>query len=124
MPATAITLAAGNRLKIGTPVVAVATAAIDAANGNTIAKPAEGWDRAIIEITNTFAGAKSATIAKGTGSQSIVAADLTQSMAQNEVWYFLVSPSARFEQADGSISITYTASMTGTVRVWILPVGM
>ena len=119
MAVTAITLTSANRLKIGTPVVQVtASGNIDATNGNTIAKPVEGWDRVIIEFTNTFAGAK------GAGSQSVVPADLVQSLAQNEVWYFLVSPSARFEQADGSISITYTASMTGSVRVYVLPVGM
>jgi phage tail sheath gpL-like len=124
MPLTAITLASTNRLKIGTPVAQPSTAAIDATNGNTIAKPVEGWDRVVLEITNTFAGAKSATIAKGVGTQSILAADLTKSMAQNEVWYIPVSPSARFEQADGSITLTYTAGMTGTVRVFVLPVGL
>lgn len=125
MALTAITLATANRLKIGAAVIQPASpAAIDAANGNTIAKPVEGWDRVILEVTNTYAGAKSVTLVGGAGTQSINKGDLTQSLAQNEVWYIPVSPSARFEQADGSITLTYTSAMTGTVRVFVLPVGL
>jgi phage tail sheath gpL-like len=121
---TAITLSASNYLALGSGLVEPSGASIDAANGNTIAAPANGWDRVVLRIVNTFAGAKSVTLAGGLSSASINKADLTIAMAQNEIRYIPVSPSSRFVQADGSITLTYTASMTGTVQVLCLPVGM
>ena len=109
---------------MGGSIVEPSTAAIDATNGNSIAQPLpEGWDRVILRIVNTFAGAKSVTLKAGDASFPIPL-DYTVSMAQNEIRYIPVSPSARYAKADGSIALTYTAGMTGTVQVLVEPVGM
>ena len=109
---------------MGGSIVEPSTAAIDATNGNSIAQPLpEGWDRVILRIVNAFAGAKSVTLKAGAASFPIPL-DYTVSMAQNEIRYIPVSPSARYAKADGSIALTYTAGMTGTVQVLVEPVGM
>ena len=124
MALTPITTSAANRLIIGGSLVEPATAAIDATNGNTIAMPAGGWDRVVLRVVNTFAGAKSVTLKAGASSAAIIPGDYTISMAQNEIRYIPVTPSARYMQPDGSITLNYTAGMTGTVQVLIVPVGM
>lgn len=97
------------------------TTAIDATNGLTIAASSD-MSRLLIEVTNTFAGAKSVTFKAGANppAQRAGIGDLVVSIAQNGVHLFVLE-SARFAQADGSISVDFTASMTGTMRAMSLP---
>ena len=126
MARTAITIsvAKNNYLKIGTPTIAPTPDNIDASNGNSIAVPVGGFDRVVLEVTNTFAGAKSVTVKAGAHSAAVNGADLVQSIPQSAVYYIPLTPSARFLQADGTIALTYDSGMTGTVRVFCLPVGV
>lgn len=97
------------------------TTAIDPTNGMVIA--ANSFTRRLlIEFTNTFAGSKSATIRAGVNPPAVRSGlgDLVQAIAQNGV-YIACIESARFAQADGSINLDFTASMTGTVRAIALP---
>jgi len=121
---TAMTIAAANRIPLASSLVEPSTQAIDATNGNTIVAPAEGWDRVVLRIVNTTAATKVVTIAAGAGTHALNAGKLDISMAQNEIRYVPLSPSAKYVQADGSITITYAAGTTGTVQPLVLPVGM
>ena len=98
-----------------------ATTAIDASNGNTIAAPV-GAAALLVEVTNSFAGAKHVIFKGGANppAQRTGLGDLDRSLAQNEVNLFVLE-TARFAQADGSISIDFTASTTGTLRAIALP---
>lgn len=97
-----------------------ATTAIDATNGNTIA--AGDTPLLLVEVTNTFAGSKSVIFRAGDNppAQRAGLGDLTVALAQNAVNLFVLE-TARFIQDDGSISIDFTASMTGTLRAIALP---
>ena len=91
------------------------------ANGATI--PASGDTRKLlIEFNQTDATARVATILKGAGSQAVRAGlgNLAVTCAQNAPEYVVIE-SARFAQADGSISIDFAASWAGTVRAYRLP---
>ncbi len=98
-----------------------ATTNIDASNGMSILAPT-GGGKVLVEVTNTFAGAKHVIFKAGANPPAERAGlgDLDRSLAQNEVNLFVLE-TARFAQADGSISVDFTASTTGTVRAIALP---
>jgi len=120
---TAITISASNVIPYASSLIEPGTAAIDAADGNSLALPSpQGGDRVVLRIVNTFAGVKVVTIAAGNSSAAINSAALAISMAQNEIRYVLVD-TAKHLNSDGTITITYAAGTTGTVQVLVLPVG-
>jgi len=120
---TAITISASNVIPLGSSLIEPGTAAIDAANGNSLALPTpQGGDRVLLRIVNTTAATKVVTVAAGNSSAAINTAPLAISMAQNEIRYVLLT-TAKYLNADGTISITYAAGTTGTVQVLVLPVG-
>jgi hypothetical protein len=81
----------------------------------TIAGPLEEY---LFSITQTDASARVATIVAGDNPPALSAGqgDLTQSMAQNEVWEISGLESGRFLQNDGTLHIDLAASFAGTVR--------
>ena len=90
--------------------------AIVAANTNTFAYPKEG--KLVIQLNNTFAGAKNFTFAAGDGISSGQGSKVI-AMAQNDV-RFIVLESSRFSN-DNKISLTYEAGTTGFVQAFYLP---
>jgi hypothetical protein len=94
-------------------------AAIDSKNGNAIGPiPHEAFDRALVEITAKAAG--TITLKGGLGPHGYQMPDVSHEVAQGDVVY--LSPSRdHFRQPDGSIGLAYSAGMTGTVRVLLLP---
>jgi hypothetical protein len=102
-----------------------ATTAIDQVNGMTVAftntaipSGSTMWDLVIVFL-NTFAGAKSIIIRAGASNPPAFRkdkGDLTISNAGTSVTTYIsgLEP-ARYAQADGSLSIDFTASVTGTV---------
>jgi hypothetical protein len=99
--------------------------AVDVANGMTVALASTAipagssmWDLVIVFV-NSFAGAKSIIIRAGTSNPPAFRkdkGDLTISNAGSSVTTYVggLEP-ARYTQSDGSLSIDFTASTTGTV---------
>lgn len=77
----------------------------------------------VIEITQTDASARVATVLAGDNPPALEAGqgNLTQSMAQNEVWIIGPLTSGRFIQDDGKINIDLAASFAGTIRAYRIP---
>lgn len=77
----------------------------------------------VVEITQTDASARVATIKAGVNPPAVGAGqgDITQSMAQNDVHLFGPFESGRFAQADGSLNIDLAASFAGTIRAYRVP---
>lgn len=91
--------------------------AIDAANSMIFAYPTEG--DLIIQLNNTFAGAKNFIFAAGFGIDKDLGT-LTIAMAQDDVRY-IVLPSNRYKNSDGNLSLTFEASTTGFVQAFYTP---
>jgi hypothetical protein len=112
-------------LAIDAKVDAPSAVAIVHADGATI--PAGGDTRKLLLVlTNTTAGTKIMTIKKGLGSQAVRAGvgDLAISFGAGNVTAqvkYVVIESARFAQADGSISIDFAADTTGFMNAYRLP---
>lgn len=94
------------------------TAAADQANGNTIANAYP--ELTVLRISNTTAGALNAILRAGTKplAESSGQGDLTVSVPANGTVFVGPVESARFIQADGSLSIDYAAGFTGTVTAF------
>ncbi len=94
------------------------TTAIDATNGMNLV-PSKLLTDILIEVTNTFAGAKNVIFRAGVNppAQRSGLGDLTVSIAQNGVHLFNLE-TARFAQADGSINIDFDSGTTGTMRAF------
>lgn len=77
----------------------------------------------IIEITQTDATARAATLVAGDNPPADAAGqgNVTQSIAQNAVWLIGPQTSARFIQSDGKIHIDLAASFAGTIRAYRIP---
>lgn len=90
--------------------------AIVAANTNKFAYPNEG--KLIIQLNNTFAGAKNFTFSAGDGISS-GQGDLVIEMAQDDVRY-IVLESSRFNNAN-LITLEYEAGTTGFVQAFYTP---
>jgi hypothetical protein len=91
--------------------------AIDAANTMTFLYPKEG--KLLIELNNTFAGAKVFTFAAGVGTASGLGA-LALELAQDDVRYVVLS-SDRLKDAAGKVTLSFAASTTGFVKAFYLP---
>lgn len=91
--------------------------AIVAANTNTFAYPREG--KLVLQLNNTYAGAKVFTIAAGTFCASGKGA-LEVSLAQDEV-KFLVVDGDRHKNNSGLVSLTYESGTTGFVQALYVP---
>jgi len=90
--------------------------AIVAANTNTFAYPKEG--KLVIQLNNTFAGAKNFTFAAGDGISSGQGAK-TIAMAQDDVRFIVLNSSRHC--TDNLISLTYEAGTTGFVQAFYTP---
>lgn len=120
MARTAVTI---NNLALGSHIADPTADAIDAANGMYVA--AQNY-RVLLRIKNTFAGAKTITVAAGNRPPAIVAAAAAQSYAQDEVKWYLLEPAggARHSQADGKTNIDFAAGTTGEITAFLLPQGI
>lgn len=106
------------------------TTALDATNGHVITAPAQ-TELLWIEVTNTFAGAKTVTIKAGVYPPAMLASQGALgpvSMAQNEVRIFGPFESGRFDQAlaaadaaDNAIHVDLQSGTTGTITAFALP---
>jgi hypothetical protein len=94
------------------------TAAADQVNGNTIANAYP--ELTVLRISNTTAGALNATLRAGTKplAESSGQGDLVVSVPASGTVFIGPQESARFIQADGSLSIDYAAGFTGTVTAF------
>lgn len=124
MPRTAVTPTAFSRTA---KVVRPAGTTIDATlvtNGVVIA-PEFPLEELVVEVTNTFAGAKIVTIQSGTNPPALSAGqgDMTGSQAQNEVAYYGPFESARFRQtgAEPGLHVDFESGTTGTIRAYRVP---
>jgi len=95
--------------------------AIVAANTHVIA-PTKASSKVIVQLNNTFAGAKDFTILAGKNPPADAAGqgDLVVSLAQNATG-LVVLESARFWQSDGTIRINVAAATTGFISAIQLP---
>ena len=77
----------------------------------------------VVEITQTDASARIATLVAGDNPPADAAGqgDLAKSMAQNEVWIIGPTTSARFIQNDGTLLLDLAASFAGTIRAYRVP---
>ena len=91
--------------------------AVVAADTVEIAYPKEG--RLLIQLNNTFAGAKTFTFAAGFGVASGQGA-LTVSLDQDDVKYIVLS-SDRFKDSSGNVSMTFESGTTGFYQAFYLP---
>lgn len=96
----------------------------DPTNGHYIDVSGVPLEEVVVEFTQTDATARAATIVAGDTPPALEAGqgNITQSMAQNAVWYF-AGNGGRFKQADGGgqLHIDLATSFAGTVRAYRLP---
>lgn len=97
-----------------------AGAAVDVANGHTI--PANGkTQNLILEVANTFAGAKNVTIKAGANPPAFRSvADLVIAVPASSTRIISLPESAAYVQADGSLWVDYESGTTGTVIAYQL----
>ena len=106
--------------------------AIDAANGMTIALPSNAIpaspdaEQLLLYVQNTFAGTKTVIVRAGTSNPPAFRGglgDLTSGNLTASTGTAFIGPfdSARFVQSDGSVSVDFAASMTGTIWAVIVP---
>ena len=111
---TALGIDAGTARPAGT-TVDPANDLVIAAGGNT--------GKLLVELTNTDATARVATIVAPTDSQQAVRSSLGSvavTCAQNVPQYVVIE-SARFAQSNGDIHIDLASSFAGTARAYRLP---
>jgi hypothetical protein len=77
----------------------------------------------VLEFTQTDATARAFTIVAGDSPPALSAGQgsITQSMAQNSVYYVAGLESGRFLQSDGTLHIDLAASFAGTIRAYRVP---
>ena len=124
MPRTAVVPTAFSRTA---KVVQQAGTTIDATlvpNGVVIT-PDFPLEELVVQVTNTFAGAKIVTVQSGSNPPALSAGqgDMTGSQAQNEVAYYGPFESARFRQtgAEPGLHVDFEAATTGTIRAFRMP---
>lgn len=101
--------------------------------GATIAAP-PGPNRVLLIVNNSYSAAKNVTVrAGGSGVtaagatavavpfEAAAAGDLVVNVAASGTQVIALATSARFTQADGSLSIDFDTAMTGTITVLALP---
>lgn len=118
MARTAVTV---TTLTANSKIVKPGTNAIDVANGHTI--PVAGQSgRLVMEIANTFAGAKNLTIKVGVNPPAFRAsADLVIALTASSTNIVSLIESAAYIQADGSIWMDFEAATTGTIIAYLVP---
>lgn len=94
----------------------------DASNDHSI-DPGGPSEEIIIRIKQTDGSARVATLKAGTFPPALDEGqgDVTQSMAQNEVWFIGPIQSGRFMQSNGLIYIDLAASFAGTIEAFKIP---
>ena len=100
-----------------------ASSAVDPTNGHTIAAGGK-TDKIFLRVNNTNAGAKNVTVKAGVNPPAFRQGlgDLVVSVpATTGERYIGPLESARFAQADGSISVDCEAAMTGTISAYRMP---
>lgn len=109
------------QLVLNTPLTNPTGTAIVAANTHVIT-PTKATSKVLLRLTNTFAGAKVFTIQAGSNPPADAAGQgaITQSLAQNEVWWVVVE-SSRVTKSNGTIVVTVEASTTGFIAAFQLP---
>lgn len=103
--------------------VARATTAADTTNDHSIALGDCPLEELVVIITQTDASARIATIVAGTNPPGNAAGqgNLSQSMAQNEVWNISGLESSRFLTVVAGVAYLYidlAASFTGTIQAY------
>lgn len=102
-----------------------AGASVDATNGMTIADP--GPYKVILEVSNSLTTSKNVIVRAGTSSSGSVSdtvysqqtkGDLTVAVAASSTVVIELDETDRFVQSDGSLSIDFDASSSGTI--WAL----
>jgi hypothetical protein len=119
MPRDAVVVTA---LTSGVAATTPAGTAINPANGATIAG-AGVTNRLLLRITNTNGTNRVATVKAGANPPALRSGlgDLAITVPATTGDVSLVVESARFLQADGSISVDFGASMTGIISAVRLP---
>jgi hypothetical protein len=119
MPRTDVPI---SNLAAGVTIRPAATTA-DTTNDHVIGPLTFPLEELVIEITQTDATARVATILAGDSPPALSAGqgDLSQSMAQNAVYYFAGLESARFLHNDGTVQIDLAASFAGSLRAYRVP---
>lgn len=116
MARTAVTV---TELAAGTITARPAGTTADPTNDHSVAInfPLE---ELLLEITQTDATARTATIVAGDSPPALSAGqgDISQSIAQNAVYVVGGLESARFLQSDGTLHIDLAASFAGTIRAY------
>lgn len=121
MPRDAVTV---TQLVSGVAATTPAGTTINTTNGATIAAVGD-TARLLLRITNTDVSARVATIKAGANPPALRAGlgDLAITVPASTGNVSVVVESARFMQADGSISVDFAASMAGIISAVRLPKG-
>lgn len=94
-------------------------------NGVVVPASSGPMEEFLVEVTNTFAGAKIVTVQSGDSPPALEAGlgDMTGSLAQNEVAYFGPFTSGRFAQhgSEAGLHVDFESGTTGTIRVYKVP---
>lgn len=119
MPRTAVTVT--NLSKTGATIRPAGTTA-DPTNDHVISVDFP-LEELVIEFTQTDATARAFTINAGDNPPALSAGQgsITQSVAQNAVYYVAGLESGRFLQSDGTLEIDLAASFAGTIRAYRVP---
>lgn len=77
----------------------------------------------VVEFTQTDATSRAATVLAGDSPPALSAGqgDLSQTIAQNAVYYVAGPESGRFIQNTGELHIDLAASFAGTIRAYRIP---
>ena len=77
----------------------------------------------LVEFTQTDATGRAATVNAGDSppATSATQGSISQTMAQNAVYYVAGAESGRFIQSDGTLEIDLAASFAGTIRAYRVP---
>lgn len=77
----------------------------------------------LLEITQTDATGRAVTIVAGDSPPALSAGqgDISQTIAQNDVYVVGGLESARFLQSDGTLHIDLAASFAGTIKAYRVP---
>lgn len=121
MPRDAVTVTS---LGSGVAATTPAGTAINTTNGATIAAAGD-TQRLLLRITNTNGTNRVATVKAGANPPAVRSGlgDLAITVPATTGDVLVVVESARFLQADGSISVDFAASMAGVISAVRLPKG-
>jgi len=102
-------------------IVKPGTNAIDVANGHIVSVAGQSG-RLVLEIANTFAGAKNLTIKAGANPPAFrSSADLVIALGASSTNIVSLIESAAYIQADGSVWLDFEAATTGTIIAYLVP---